>query len=166
MSYHRYNQLYSMLVCLLCNAMFMILFPYSLQFARRLHLLCNWSINHNPQSCIVLTSSLIELLNSSPNASITYCPPGHAPWQFPRPSQVACQVVRCLSLLASCRGWSWTNDVLVAKQLWPVLQQWHGQRKGGGVVEMREVVVVCILRLIGMFFLFFLSELYFSKECP
>ena len=40
--------------------------------------------------------------------------------------------------------------MLIAKQLWPVLQQWHGQRKGGGVVEMREVVVVCVLRLIGM----------------
>ena len=49
-----------------------------------------------------------------------------------------------------CKGWSWTNDVLIGRHLWPILQQWNGGKGGeeGGVVK--EAVLVCVLRLIGM----------------
>ncbi len=40
---------------------------------------------------------------------------------------------------------------MIGKQLWPVLQAWNGRDKEGGTSagEVKEAVVVCVLRLIG-----------------
>ena len=116
------------------------------QFQHHLHSLCCWG---RSSSCQVLASSLMDLLKTSSSVYIDSTPCSHIPWQRPRPSVAAYRIVSCLNLLGWCRGWAWTNDFLIGKQLWPVLQAWNGRDKEGGASLVKEAVVVCVLRLIG-----------------
>ncbi|KAK2143650.1 hypothetical protein LSH36_824g03055 [Paralvinella palmiformis] len=52
---------------------------------------------------------------------------------------------RALDLLARHEDWAWTNDVLVRKHLWPILQQW-GSEKGD---DSQGDLVQSVLRLVG-----------------
>ena len=54
---------------------------------------------------------------------------------------------RALDLLARHEDWAWTNDVLVRKHLWPILQQW-GSEKGD---DSQGDLVQSVLRLVGKF---------------
>lgn len=98
-----------------------------------------------------LAESLMKVLQTSTNVYIDSAPTNQTPWQRPRPSVVAYQVVFCLNLLAMCKQWTWTNDFMVGKFLWPILQEWNGGKgkEGEEEVETKDAVVVCVLRLIG-----------------
>ena len=143
---------------LLLDVVFQLLVYYALadpslsssQFPRNLLALCGWNRNVD---CKRLCCCLMEVMKESPNIYIDSTPCGNTPWQRPRPSVTAYQIVRCLNLVCRCKGWAWTNDFLIAKHLWPILQQWNGKTTGAGSAHdddvVRDCVVVCILRLIG-----------------
>jgi len=73
----------------------------------------------------------------------------HTPWQRPRPSLVGYQLVYCLNLLATCKRWAWTNEFLIGKLLWPILEGAGSRNVSAEGEEVKEAAVVCVVRLVG-----------------
>ena len=89
--------------------------------------------------------SFIEILKLSPYIKIEIPPSNSTSAGLrPRPSKHAYAIVMALRVLGACQGWAWTNDTLIRRYLWPLLQQWNKQPG-----SLREAAVVCIIRLLG-----------------
>ena len=131
-----------------------LLFLSPLQLQLNLRALCQWG--RDKPKIPLLTSSLVQLLQTSDSVYIVSSPPpppprapaavatGPTPWHRPRPSVLAFHIVHCLRAIAHYQGWVWTNDTLIRAHLWPLLQEWNSNQDA-----VREAAVVCAVRLIG-----------------
>jgi hypothetical protein len=120
---------------------------------KSLYLLCGWR-QLSKDTLQQASLGLIKVLQTSPNVSVVRHQPQGGP---PQLNPLAERILSLLSLSCQVLGWQWTSDVLIRRELWPILQAWN---KKDLLQPVKEVTIVCICKLIGM-----ISHLGVGFEC-
>lgn len=60
------------------------------------------------------------------------------------------EYVFAVDLLCSHRKWIWTDENVISKELWPILDKWVKRKKGNLTLQfVPDIIVATVLRLIG-----------------
>jgi hypothetical protein len=101
-------------------------------------ILCKWEKISKPiQDC--LASSLINVLKSSTDVLMMTTPTGR-PQLCPHGEAI----LMSLRMLGAVRGWSWIQNDLIGRHVWPLLQLWNKEPNA-----LREVTIATIIKLLG-----------------
>ncbi|KAM4688600.1 little elongation complex subunit 1 [Discoglossus pictus] len=60
------------------------------------------------------------------------------------------EYVFAIDLLCCHQKWIWTNDNVISKELWPILDKWVRRKKGNiNIAFVPDIVVAAVLRIVG-----------------